>query len=171
MEMTRILVIAFLASYFLAGTAWSKGPIVKIVVHGDSLSAPIEIVDPEILDRFTIWNGPGVGGFGQRNVVPLFGEARFIANWSQRILSDPLIKGKAHLVQMYIGGREQPRNTYEVLYVADADADTGYVYLPSQKRDNFGEWNTFQIYRGVEGAWYRSTQEWEEVIRPLLKPN
>lgn len=69
---------------------------------------------------------------------------------------------------MHIEGREAPRNTYEVLYLIDRSDDIGYVYLGSHPKEDFGQWNTFQIYRGVEGKWFRPTKEWEEVVRALV---
>lgn len=152
----------------LSTPAWAKGTITKIVIEGQSLQSPIEIVDPEILDKFTIWSGPGVGGWDMINTIPKADDPRFIVDWTQGIVSDHPSGSRRYFVSIHIEGRKPPRNTYEVMYVIDSVDDMGYVYLPSHPKDDFGQWNTFQIYRGVEGNWFRPTKDWEEVVRPLV---
>ena len=169
--MNRFIVIAttILALSCAAQTAWSKGAITKIVIDGEDLSAPIEITNPKILDRFTIWSGPGVGGWDMINTIPKPDDSKFIIDWPHGVISDQPEGSRRYMVSMSIAGREAPRDKYEVLYQIDSATSIGYVYLPSQLIDDFGQWNTFQIYRGVEGNWFRSTKEWDEVARPLVE--
>ncbi len=56
--MKAICVLALLV--VVAAVASAKGKTVKIEIRGDGLAVPIEIIDQRIVDRFTIWNGPGV---------------------------------------------------------------------------------------------------------------
>ena len=152
-----------------AQTVWAKGAIVKIVIDGDNLPSPIEIVDPEVLDRFTIWSGPGVGGWDMLNTHPKPDDAKFIVDWTQGTLQAPPGGSRHYLVKMYVEGREAPRDTYEVMYYVDGVGGENSVYIPSYARDGFGQWNTLQVYRGVEGNWFRATRDWDEVARPLLR--
>ena len=127
----------------------------------------MEIADPRILDRFTLWSGPGVGGWDMLTTIPKADDPQFIVDWTQGIVNDPRIESRRYLVRMYIEGRQSPRDTYEVVYVIDHDIAPGYVYLP-RPSEKLGRWNTFQIHRGVEGNWFKATKEWEELVRPLL---
>ena len=162
------LVLAVLALSLLTESAWSKGPIVKIVIEGGQLTQPLEITDSDSLDKFTIWSGPGVGGWDMATTIPPAGTPKFIADWTKGIATRPTCDSRLYQVRMFIGGREAPRDTYEVLYSVDANSNTGYVYLPNGREDGFGLWNTYQIARGVEGNWFQSTREWDDFVRPLL---
>jgi hypothetical protein len=160
-------VSALIALALACTPAWGKGAITKIVLEGQTPQLALEIDDPAILDRFTIWSGPGVGGWDMLRTIPKAEDAKFIVDWTQGIVTDPPRNALRYLVRMYIEGRESPRDTYEVEYVIDRTDNAGYVYLPGQ-HDDFGHWNTFQIYRGVEGRWFRASRDWEEMVRPLL---
>jgi len=170
MKQLLILALAFLGASFLADTAWPKGAITKIVIDSERMSQPVVITDREILDQFTIWSGPGVGGWDMVNTIPPPGTPKFIIDWTIPFPKVTLKERDPHryLVRMYIEGRKAPRNTYEVLYEVYNKAPRGYVYLPSYPNDGFGQWNTFQISRGVEGSWFYATKEWDEVVRPLM---
>jgi hypothetical protein len=147
--------------------AWGKGAITKIVVESEALRVSVEIVDPAILEMFTIWSGPGVGGWDMLKTLPKPEDAKFIVDWTQGIVSGPPSASSRYSVRMYIEGRQSPQDTYEVEYVTGPADNPGYVYLPGY-RDNFGRWNAFQISRGVEGNWFKATTEWEEVVQPLI---
>ena len=169
MKRLPIQVMALLIFTCLTGTAWSKGAITKIVIKGGADSESVEITDSKILKKFTIWSGPGVGGWDMAKTVPPPGTPKFIADWTKGIVSDQPSESTPYLVKMYIEGREAPNNTYEVLYVFNGDTDDGYVYLPSPVHDDFGKSNMYQIARSVESNWFRSTDEWDDTVRPLLK--
>ena len=157
----------FFVLAFAYTLAWGKGSITKIIVESPSLPTRIEIVDPEVLGRFTIWSGPGVGGWDMLKTVPKADDAKFIVDWTQGIVSAQRSNSSRYLVRMYVEGRQSPRDTYEVEYVIDPADGAGYVYLPGQ-REEFGRWNSYQISRGVEGNWFKATRDWEEVVRPLI---
>ena len=175
--MNRLPVFALgllLVGIFLSDTAWSKGAITKIVIKSDRMSKPLEITDREILNRFTIWVGPGVGGWDTRNSMATSVTPNFIVDWASPLPDDPRTAKErradphVYLVTFFIDGREAPRNTYQVLYEVDNSVPRGYVYIPAHPTDDFGQWNTFQISRGVEGRWFYSTKEWDRVARPLM---
>lgn len=156
------------ASLMLAETTWAKGAIIKIVIEGDDLSKSIEIVDPQILEKFTIWSGPGVGGWDLATYIPKPDVPNFIIDWSKGIIAEQPGGVKRYIIRLYIEGRKPPRDTYEVMYTFQNTADNGYVYLPSPASDDFGQWNRFQINRRVEGNWFQATQEWDELAQPLI---
>ena len=170
MKRLTVIVIVFLFLNCLAETAWSKGAIIKFVVEGVSLSSPIEITDPKVLHKFTIWSGPRVAGWELLHAIPPAAIQKFIIDWSieHPDYTDRGPKRDQYFVRIHIADREPPQDTYEVLYLVASGVPRGYVYLPSYPMDEFGQWNTFQIHRGVEGSWFYSTKEWDNVIRPLL---
>ncbi len=97
------------------------------------------------------------------NTIPKRDDPKFIIDWTRGVVIDKPEGSRHYLVSMTIAGRESPRDKYEVIYTIDSAASDGYVYLPSYADDDFGKWNMFQIARGVEGNWFRSTEEWDEV--------
>ena len=170
MNQSTSLAIAAVLTLATMPAAWAKGAITKIIIDGQDLDAPLEITDPATLSRFTIWSGPGVGRWDMLRTIPRPGDPTFIVDWTQGIVEDAPAGSRRYRVTLHIEGREAPRDTYEVVYVIDDVDDPGYVYLPANEGDGFGRWNTFQIYRGVEGHWFRSAAEWEALARALLDP-
>ena len=169
MSRTPIHVAVLLVFTCIAGTAWSKGAITRILIEGGSLAEPIEIADPEILGKFTIWSGPGVAGWDMATTIPPSGTPRFIADWTAGMVEYQPKTSSPYLIRMFIEGRNAPSNTYEVLYEVDPDNGNAYVYLPMPARDTFGKSNMYQIARGVEGNWFRSTHEWNKVMASVLR--
>ena len=163
----HVMVLLLLTCF--AGTAWSKGAITRIVIDGGGLPESIQITDPEVLDKFTIWSGPGVGGWDMATTVAPLGTPKFIVDWTKGIVDYRPSTTNPYLIRMFIEGREAPNDTYEVLYEVDPNSGLAYVYLPSPSRDSFGLSNMYQIARGVEGNWFRSTHEWNKVIVSVLR--
>ena len=76
--MKHCLVTAAAIGGLVASTAgWSKGDITKITVEHLVTHVVIEITDPEELDRFTIWSGPGVVSWDMVKTVPQAGDPAF----------------------------------------------------------------------------------------------
>lgn len=174
MKRLAIHILLLLLFTCLTGTAWSKGAVTRIVIEAGPGSEQVEITNKEILEKFTIWSGPGVGGWDIVNTIPPPGTPKFIVDWTIPFQEDESTgkEGRANqincLVTFYIEGRKPPKDTYEVLYAIAKGVHRGLVYLPSYPNDDFGKWNTFQIYRGVEGRWFYATKEWDELVRPLM---
>lgn len=55
---SRTLLVVTLA--LVATFAWPKSQTIKLEIVGPGLIEPLEITDRALLDRFNIWNGPGV---------------------------------------------------------------------------------------------------------------
>ncbi len=51
-------VMISLAILTLPAVAWPKGETTQIEIEGGDLASPIEITDPAIVSKFSIWNGP-----------------------------------------------------------------------------------------------------------------
>jgi hypothetical protein len=153
----------------------AKGVLARIEVRGDTLPSPLEITDPAILARFSIWNGPGVSVNGQPvHLDPNRQEGMFI-DWPKgQVNARPPgldsydITFHISLVRQ-VDDSQPPRSysrTHIVRYEIDRSNNSGYIYLPDFN-DEIGRTNTL-IYHGVEGNWFYSTRAWEELVRPLI---
>lgn len=57
MRLNKTVMIS-LAILTLPAVAWPKGETTQIEIEGADLASPIEITDPAIVSKFSIWNGP-----------------------------------------------------------------------------------------------------------------
>lgn len=152
--------VAAIGSLAASTASWSKGDITKITVERVGTDAIIEITQPEVLDLFAIWSGPGVVGWDMAKTIPGPDDAAFIIDWTQGALTGAP-DAPTYKVTMYVDRYEPPCNKYEVLYRVDG-ADTGYVYLPRWDEE-IGRCNMSLIARDVEGNWFRSAKAWDDV--------
>jgi hypothetical protein len=159
--------LATLALICISGPSWSKGAITRIVIDPTGPGSSIEITDPNVLATFTIWSGPGVAGWDMAHTTPNPGDPTFLIEWPTGPVSDLPPDLKQYKVTMYVADREAPGNRYEVLYRVNSSVRNGYIYLPGPD-DDIGRWNTWLIYREVEGNWFRASQVWEAVVKPLI---
>ena len=144
-----------------SGQAWSKGKIVKMVIQGDHLPAPIEITDPVITDKFSIWNGPGTstGGKHTQNMALDEQERRFI-DWTKGIVSSRPAGLRRLEVAFYIQRGEQ-QVPYWFAYEIDTDTNRGYIFLPRWRNGGL-------IYHSIEGNWFQATKRWHRSIMPII---
>jgi hypothetical protein len=82
MRQLTVTAIVALASCGFSATAWSKGPISKIIVAPWDSGSVVEIADHETLEPFAIWSGPGVGGWDMAKTIPRPGDSAFIVDWT-----------------------------------------------------------------------------------------
>ena len=153
----------------LPAVTWSKGTTTKIELRGDDLSAAIEITDPDVLRRFSIWNGPGVQTWnhGKQDppawADPSNVEGRFV-DWPLGSVSARPSGLQRVEVTFYVGGTAQSdyrdADRYVFLYEIDSTQRHGYIYLP--------RWKNELIVHGVEGGWLHATRAWDEIILPIV---
>lgn len=152
---------------------WSKGEAAKIEITADSLGSPIEITDPDIIRKFNIWNGPGVGtsSHGVPNppayLDPNKIGGRFI-DWPKGTVEHLPDDLKGYDVKFHIAGRRSQGDivgTYIVVYSFNPSFPHGFMYLPDVQD---GAANTSFIYHGVEGAWFYSSAAWENLVPPII---
>jgi hypothetical protein len=167
MKRLTVAVIVALASFGLSATAWSKGPIFKIIVAPFDSGSAIEITDKTTLDSFAIWSGPGVGGWDMAKTIPRPGDSSFIVDWTRGKLAAGPDALRRYQVVMQVEEYEPPCNRYEVIY-AVSEAGQGYVYLPDWDESG-GSCNQSLISRGIEGNWFHSSIAWDRVVLPLLR--
>ena len=138
----------------LMTSAWAKGPVVSIEIR-DGIHAPLAITDRAIVDKFDIWNGPGVRTYpnGVENPPAYLDagaqEGRFI-DWPagvarQRPRNLPRFEVSFHVQTPRDGIRE-----YLVAYEIDVAKNQGYVYLP--RWENSLIWQAIGSSRRIVGT-------------------
>src|SRR5437016_451692 len=96
----------------------AKAEMLRIVIRGEGLSAPVEITDRAALDRFHMGHGPGnFRGEADGSYVPNYSPQGFIIDWSKGAVEPP--KGQPVYEVSFVTSRQNP-STYIVHYVIDA---------------------------------------------------
>jgi hypothetical protein len=57
---------------------------------------------------------------------------------------------------------------YVFRYQYDPSEKRGYLYLPG-KEERWYEVNVRSIYRGVEGHWFRASEDFDRTVEPLIR--
>lgn len=156
--------ILIIACALIASTAWGKEPTAQIDIASDAMDAPIEITEPEVVDSFHIWNGPGLRDANGKptHLDPANQEGYFI-NWPKGT-AEPPDQALMFDVTFRLGERDSdPRQwrKYPVTYAFRPGEAGGYIYLPDKGQD--------LIIQGVEGNWFYSSDAWEALIRPIIE--
>ncbi|MGH8175684.1 MAG: hypothetical protein ACREV5_05425 [Steroidobacter sp.] len=144
--------ITVIGSLVISSAAFAKSETFKLEISGPGLAQPLDITEPEILNRFSIWGSPGI-------------------DWLRGNVSGPL-QVKSYTVTFHQRGREpmhEWHRRYVITYGVDAATGEGYVYLPGPDDGDVYKRNTFSIFRDVEGNWFHASKEWEKSVRPLIE--
>ncbi|MDX1615473.1 MAG: hypothetical protein R3300_14265, partial [Candidatus Promineifilaceae bacterium] len=132
-----------------ARPAVAKGPTNLIRIVGPDAVEPIEITDPEILNRFDPWAGQFIGTGGPLDFPPPVHtpyEVIFYLENSRGEL-DP-----AYMFYYYLGRSGSP----------------GYIYLPGEGEPYY-RLNIGTIIRGsADGQWHRSMPTWDALMSERL---
>jgi hypothetical protein len=171
-----------LASMFGASSPlWAKGRILRIEISGGTLTSPLQITDPQRLEEFRFWDGPGNNGMRLENA-----ESGPIIDWKTGIVAQHPVDLQRYEVSFYWMGcarddpaprdgkhycAEVPVLAYVVFYEYDASSKQGFIYLPG--RGDPGELEGIDsgtIWRGpgVAGHWFRATNAWADFVGPLI---
>ena len=135
---------------------------------GDYLLAPIEITVPDTLNQFNIWNGPGVNTRGPDGVPnppayldPNRSAGRFI-DWPKGMAAERPSGLQRLEVTFYIGVPREPNTAHKYVfaYEIDTSGSRGYIYLP--------RWKNELISHGIEGNWLYASEQWNELIMPIV---
>lgn len=168
MKRSRFVAVMSILLLASATTGWSKGQITRIVIAGDYLTDPIEITDPEILDKFSIWNGPGVGMPDPESkpnlsaYVEPSGSAGWFIDWPKGFATDRPGDLQRLQVTFYVGVPREPASSREFVFAYELDPENGrgFIYLPQWKND--------LIWHGVELHWLYAHRQWDAVVMPLV---
>lgn len=157
-----------LASTFAASSPlWSKGDMVRIVIEGGKLAAPVQITDWKSLKDLVFWDGPGNSGVTLEHAT-----SGSIIDWKAGIVAKQPVGLLRYEVSFYmIQETQTPRLVYVVFYEHDASSNRGFVNLPGKgEPGGLEEIDSGSIYRGpgVAGHWFRSTKSWADFVGPLI---
>jgi hypothetical protein len=163
--MTRIAAV-FLVFLWLATpvNVFAKGKTAKIKIQGGDLKTPVAIIDPIILEKFQIWSGLGTSSTDP-TADPT--APSFVIDWSKGTTSEPLTELPRYELSFYVDLVRTIPLAYVVWYVFDPSTGQGYVYLPAKGEKNY-RLNVSTIYRGVEGRWFHSWPQWDNIARSLI---
>jgi len=165
----RVISAAFCLLVILGATAlvFAKGATTRITITGAGLPSPVEIGDPEVLQHFTVWAGPGTRSNGVE------GTEGFIVDWASGPVTDRPNGLRTFELAFYAGHANRPFNAqtdylaYIVSYAVDPVTGQGYVYLPGRADEHY-RLNTRAIYRGREGHWFRANAAWQAAFRRVV---
>ncbi len=156
---------------------WAKGTTVRIEINGGTLPSPLQITDPQRLEEFTFWDGPGMNNVRLGNA-----ERGSIVDWKNGILAQHPADLQRYEMSFtadfglvcqspYHPSRcalEEPRVIYVLIYEYDPSSKRGFVYLPG-KGEQWHDRNIFTLYRpDAEGHWFLATDAWTNFAEPLI---
>ena len=146
---------------FVGHLAWAKGVTVRITVNGPSLEEPLQITDPGVVREFSIWSGPN-SRWRFRAGTTKTDYSRIYIDFPGGIVDAPedtlYFNVEFHIART--PADEPDTATYKVRYAINPARAGGYFYLPNG--------NPF-IHHGVEDNWFRSTESWENLVRPIIE--
>lgn len=166
--MTRMAkaLVAVLAVAAGAGTGFAKGATTKIIITSPSLAAPIVITDSTVVSRFNVWSGRGTTSTGGPHTMA--SADQFIVDWGAGEVSKPSQALRRYEIRFFVRERAQDPDTLAYVVVYETrDKDDGYVYFPGPS-DSWYQLNVRAIFRGVEGKWFRASDDWQSTMRDRL---
>ncbi|HEV8393350.1 MAG TPA: hypothetical protein VGQ37_03705 [Vicinamibacterales bacterium] len=148
--MRRCFVIAFALLVTSIGLE-AKGTTVKLTLTGPGLAAPVEIVEPSILNQSNVWGGSFIG---------------------ETLDAEPPVKQPIYTVSFDVLPPERlhepARTMYTVSLARDARSGALLLYLPG--RGEPGYWlNVRSMLRdGQDGYWHRPPAAWASAVAKYL---
>jgi hypothetical protein len=138
------------------------GPTIRIEIRDIASGAVSQLTDPNVLNQFNVWSGPGTYSGSTE------GTEGFIIDWRSGPITEWPVQLHRYELRFYNGPREgkmppdpPERLAYVVIYEHDAATGRGYVYLPGKTDENFGL-NVRSIVRhGLEGHWFNANDAWQ----------
>lgn len=129
--------------------ASAKGPAAdKITVSGPGLTDPIEITDPQTLQKFNPWS-----------------DDFFDLKKGLLALSKPPEISGLYQITFYL---KQPDGTSTIQYAFQyAPGHPGYIYLPG-KNDELFKLNTLNVRGAFDGQWTYASQDWDSLMQRQL---
>lgn len=145
---TFIIALAIIASSI---ALQAKGTTAKLTLAGPGLAAPVEIVDPAILDRSNVWEGDFLGE--TLDAAPRI--ARPIYTLTFEVLPPEWM-------------REPARPMYAVSLARDARSGALLLYLPGRGEAGYGL-NAGTMLRDMrDGHWHRPSAAWAAALAKYL---
>ena len=165
--MKRLLPLATVLAALVPASLVAKGPTTRITITAVGGVRAVSVVDPIVLARFNVWDGPGT--FSGPPNQPTEGTTGFIVDWRAGASASRPSGLEEFAVEFFVRyqGEAPEQLAYTVVYARDPRSGDGFVYLPGKNDAQF-RLNTQSIYRGYEGQWLRASQEWQQATKQLL---
>ena len=166
--MRRLAFVALIVA-LISTSLVAKGPTTRISIRDVARGNAVAIVDPAILSRFNVWDGPGT--FSGTPDQQKEGTTGFIVDWQAGPVDLPPSGLQEYDVQFFVKIHNQgdERLSYSVTYRSNG-AGEGFVYLPGSGDPRFRV-NAGSIFRGTgyEGRWFRASAAWQQAARTVLR--
>jgi hypothetical protein len=148
--MPRVLFIAFA---LIAGSnvLEAKGTTAKLTLTGPGLAAPVEMIEPAILDRSNVWEGSFIGETleaAPQVTTPLYS-----------VTFD---------VQLPEWQRAGVKRMYTVSVARDARSGSLLVYLPGRGEPGYGLNAGTMLRDTQDGHWHRPPAAWATALAKYL---
>lgn len=168
--MKRLFTVGVIVAFLLPTSLQAKGTTTRIRITDRSLGTAIDMTDPTVVARFSVWHGRGT--FSTVNGRKTEGTEGFIIDW----LAGALTSRPGGLPRYEVGfcvrypNASTEKLAYVVLYERDVSLGAGFVYLPGRADESY-RFNVQAIMRGeaYEGHWFRASKMWQEAVEPLFR--
>src|SRR5438309_2057850 len=159
-----------LVTILITPIASAKGETVRIEITAATLATPLEITNPQVVDNFSVWTGPGVRINGQSVHRDPKMQSRAFIDWPRGPVAGPPKGLQGYKVSFFcvFPRQKAAQLAYVVLYEHDLETGRGYMYLPG-RGDEYYRLNTSCIVHEVEGHWFYASDTWERLVRPLVE--
>ena len=128
----------------------AKGPTVKLTITGPGLAAPIDIVEPAILDGSNVYGGSFVG---------------------EMVAAAPPVDTPIYTVSFHVQSPEWMRRPVKAMYAVSVARDARgalWLYLPGRGEAGYAL-NVGTILRdGQDGHWHRPPLSWAAAIAKFI---
>ena len=152
-------------SLFLASGVLAKGRVVGIEVSGVGTGEPLRITDPRVLRVARIGGYSSEIAANTRCAKYAMAEYphdqdSFMIDWSKGIAKNRRFDLPRFEVTIYLEATRNITDKYIFTYEADFALKQGYIYLPTSGND--------LVLTCAEGNWLHASDEWDEIVMPLL---
>jgi hypothetical protein len=62
-----VALLGLVSMFGTSSSLWAKSPMVRIEISGGTLTSPVQISDPQRLEEFRFWDGPGMNNVRLEN--------------------------------------------------------------------------------------------------------
>jgi|SRR5689334_11142532 hypothetical protein len=148
--MRRVLLVALAVTALSIGLE-AKGTTVKLTLTGPDLAAPIEIVEPAILEQSNVWEGSFIG---------------------VALDTAPRVSASIYTVRFDVQPpewmRQAPRAMYTVQLARDARSGELLLYLPGRGDAGYALNMTTMLRDTDDGRWHRPSSTWASSVERYL---
>ncbi len=164
----RMLGLGLLVALPFASDCLAKSKTERIEVSRDKVA--VATIEGGPAERITIWSGPGTKMMLADGTSHMTVTRHDFADWRSGAVEAPRDR-PVYSVSFFCKACEPARRDtwrcYGVRYVPDREGERGYIQIPKPGDEEY-EVNVRTIYRGVEGQWFRATENWDALMRAHL---